>query len=42
MLADYMAKNGEAARKLMAAYGRLRMDPCCSAGPASAFGFTRR
>ena len=42
MLADYMAKNGEGARKLMAAYGRLRTDPCCSAGPASAVGFTRR
>jgi hypothetical protein len=42
MLADYIAKNGEAARKLMAAYGRLRTDPCCSAGPPSAFGFTRR
>ncbi len=42
MLADYVAKNGESARKLMAAYGRLRTDPCCSAGPPSAFGFTRR
>ena len=42
MLADYMDKNGEGARKLMDAYGRLRTDPCCSAGPASWFAFTRR
>ncbi len=39
MLADYMDKNGEGARKLMAAYGRLRMDPCCSVVPGD---FTRR
>ncbi len=39
MLADYMDKNSEGARKLMAAYGRLRMDPCCSAVPGD---FTRR
>ena len=42
MLADYMDKNGEGARKLMDAYGRLRTDPCCSAGPVSRFAFTRR
>jgi C4-dicarboxylate-binding protein DctP len=42
MLADYMDKNGERARQLMAAYAKLRMDPCCSAGPAGAAGFTRR
>ena len=42
MLADYMDKNGERARKLMDAYGRLRTDPCCTAGPSSSAAFTRR
>jgi TRAP-type C4-dicarboxylate transport system substrate-binding protein len=42
MLADYMDKNGDGARKLMAAYGKLRMDPCCSAGPGGTTAFTRR
>ncbi len=42
MLADYMDKNGERARRLMDAYGRLRTDPCCSAGPSAAAVFTRR
>jgi len=42
MLADYMDKNGENARRLMDAYGRLRTDPCCSAGPSTAAAFTRR
>jgi TRAP-type C4-dicarboxylate transport system substrate-binding protein len=41
MLTDYMEKNGELAHKLMAAYGRLRTDPCCTTGPSSA-AFTRR
>jgi TRAP-type C4-dicarboxylate transport system substrate-binding protein len=41
MLADYMEKNGDRARRLMDAYGRLRTDPCCSAGPSTA-AFTRR
>jgi TRAP-type C4-dicarboxylate transport system substrate-binding protein len=41
MLADYMERNGEGARKLMDAYGRLRMDPCCSAAPGGGI-FTRR
>jgi len=41
MLADYMDKNGERARRLMDAYGKLRTDPCCSAGPSTA-AFTRR
>jgi C4-dicarboxylate-binding protein DctP len=41
MLADYMEKNGEGARKLMDAYGRLRTDPCCSSMPGGA-AFTRR
>jgi C4-dicarboxylate-binding protein DctP len=41
ILADYMDKNGELASKLMAAYGRLRTRPCCTAEP-SAGAFTRR
>jgi C4-dicarboxylate-binding protein DctP len=41
MLADYMDKADERAHRLMEAYGRLRTDPCCSAGPSSA-AFTRR
>jgi C4-dicarboxylate-binding protein DctP len=40
MLAEYMDRNGEGARRLMAAYGRLRTDPCCSAMPGTG-GFTR-
>ncbi len=41
MLAHYMDKVGDGARKLMAAYGRLRTDPCCSAAPGGV-DFTRR
>jgi C4-dicarboxylate-binding protein DctP len=41
MLDAYMERSGELARKLMAAYGRLRTDPCCTAGPSTAV-FTRR
>ena len=41
MLAAYMERNGELARKLMDAYGKLRTDPCCTAGPSTAV-FTRR
>jgi TRAP-type C4-dicarboxylate transport system substrate-binding protein len=41
MLADYMDKNGEGARKLMTAYGKLRLDPCCSTAPGVG-DFTRR
>jgi hypothetical protein len=40
MLADYMEKNGDLARRLMAAYGRLRTDPCCTVGPGEGT-FTR-
>ena len=42
MLADYMDRNGERALQLMEAYGKLRTDPCCSAGPGTAATFTRR
>jgi C4-dicarboxylate-binding protein DctP len=41
LLSDYMERNGELARKLMAAYGRLRTQPCCTGGP-STVAFTRR
>jgi hypothetical protein len=41
MLADFMDKNGEGAHKLMAAYRKLRTDPCCSAMPGGN-AFTRR
>jgi TRAP-type C4-dicarboxylate transport system substrate-binding protein len=41
MLADYMSRVGDSARKIMDAYGRLRLDPCCSAAPGDA-PFTRR
>jgi C4-dicarboxylate-binding protein DctP len=41
LLAEYMEANGEIVHRLMAAYGKLRTDPCCSAGPSTA-AFTRR
>jgi C4-dicarboxylate-binding protein DctP len=41
MVADYMEKNGEQGRRLMAAYKKLRTDPCCSKGPSEG-AFTRR
>lgn len=34
VLVDYMGKNGELAQRLMAAYGKLRTNPCCTAGPS--------
>jgi C4-dicarboxylate-binding protein DctP len=37
VLDSYMSSGGELERKLLAAYGRLRTDPCCSAGPAGPF-----
>jgi hypothetical protein len=42
MLAEYMEANGELAQRLMAAYGKLRTDPCCTTGPGSEMAFTRR
>jgi C4-dicarboxylate-binding protein DctP len=42
MIVGYMEKNGNIARRLMEAYGRLRTDPCCTAGPSTAVAFTRR
>jgi hypothetical protein len=41
MLADYMATHGAVAQRLMAAYAKLRTDPCCISAPSSAV-FTRR
>lgn len=32
---NYLEQTGELASKLMAAYGKLRRQPCCSAGPAA-------
>ena len=40
VLETYMNNGGELVRQLLAAYAKLRTDPCCSAGPAGAF--TRR
>ena len=41
LITDYMDRNGEFAAKLMAAYGRLRTQPCCTTAPSSG-GFTGR
>jgi C4-dicarboxylate-binding protein DctP len=38
---DFMSEHGELAHRLMAAYGKLRTDPCCSTEPSGAT-FTRR
>jgi C4-dicarboxylate-binding protein DctP len=38
----YIANNADLARQLMVAYGRLRTDPCCTAGPSTAGTFNRR
>ena len=38
----YIFNNTELARQLMAAYGKLRTDPCCTAGPSTAGSFSRR
>jgi len=37
VLDEYMRKNANLGSHLMAAYGRLRTDPCCSSGPPGAF-----
>jgi C4-dicarboxylate-binding protein DctP len=41
LLADYMDENGASAAQLMAAYGKLRTQPCCTTAPSSGV-FTRR
>jgi C4-dicarboxylate-binding protein DctP len=37
VMAEYMSKAGDTARRLMEAYGKLRTDPCCSSGPKGEF-----
>jgi C4-dicarboxylate-binding protein DctP len=37
VIETYMKNGGDLGEKLMAAYGKLRADPCCSAGPPGAF-----
>lgn len=36
---NYLEQTGDLATKLMAAYAKLRQQPCCSAGPAVTEGF---
>ncbi|HXE88660.1 MAG TPA: hypothetical protein VN524_17895, partial [Hyphomicrobiaceae bacterium] len=33
VLEDYMNAGSDLARRLLAAYGKLRADPCCTSGP---------
>lgn len=40
VLEEYMSRTGGLSERLMAAYGKLRTDPCCSSGPSGTF--TRR
>jgi len=40
VLEEFMSRSGELAHRLLLVYGRLRTDPCCSAGPQG--GFTQR
>jgi C4-dicarboxylate-binding protein DctP len=42
VMETYIAAENDLARQLMAAYGKLRTDPCCMAGPETGGGFTRR
>jgi C4-dicarboxylate-binding protein DctP len=37
VLETYLSNGGELVHKLMAAYGKLRADPCCNAGPPGTF-----
>jgi C4-dicarboxylate-binding protein DctP len=37
MIDEYMVSAGDLGRRLMTAYGKLRTDPCCSAGPKGDF-----
>jgi C4-dicarboxylate-binding protein DctP len=39
---SYISNNTDLARQLMAAYGKLRTDPCCTDGPETAGIFSRR
>jgi C4-dicarboxylate-binding protein DctP len=40
VLENYISSSGELGNHLLAAYGKLRTDPCCSSGPGGTF--TRR
>jgi C4-dicarboxylate-binding protein DctP len=42
LVEDYIQNNADLARQLMAAYGKLRTDPCCTAGPSTSGTFSRR
>ena len=42
MLADYVNRAGPMGERLMAAYRKLRANPCCTAPPQGSQGFTRR
>ena len=37
MIDQFLRRSGDLGQKLMADYGRLRVDPCCSAGPPGRF-----
>jgi C4-dicarboxylate-binding protein DctP len=39
---EYMLGSSDLARQLLVAYGKLRTDPCCTAGPTTAGTFNRR
>jgi C4-dicarboxylate-binding protein DctP len=39
---EYMLSSSDLARQLLAAYGKLRTEPCCTAGPSTAGPFSRR
>jgi C4-dicarboxylate-binding protein DctP len=42
LVESYIANNTDLARQLMSAYGKLRTDPCCTAGPETGGAFSRR
>lgn len=42
LVEDYIQNNADLARQLMSAYGKLRTDPCCTAGPSTSGTFSRR
>jgi C4-dicarboxylate-binding protein DctP len=37
MMEDFMNVSGDFGRRVMAAYGKLRTEPCCTSGPKGAF-----
>jgi len=42
LVEDYMLSSSDLTRRLLAVYGRLRTDACCTAGPTTAGAFNRR